>query len=1290
MINLFRLVSCELPGGPNPNRKALRRKRAARRRQGLRPAGEPLEQRIALSTILWDLTTAGAGGDWDQGSNWVGGQVPGPSDIAIIPKLPIPGSVYLNTNQTHVVGGLTTDGSVTLRVASGSLSIADDSDSTLSGPVSISTGASMSFGEGASLTLAAGQTITVSGSLNFASGDQVSLMPDSRRMTRIVVGGTMNATGSSFNVGGAGKSQALACSLLVNASGRLIASDCSFDLTQVVLDTNFLQDGDLIDNSFVNNTVVRTQNRWLSYLSGNRSFCDIAIEAGTLRSGVLNLDRIGTDTTNLRYTLPGGFTIASGAKVNVAPSVTLVLPSSQTLTVNGSLNLSQGDQISLSPDALGPSRIVVAGTLNATGASFSDGGSKSSIAVSSGGTLQANGCLFDLGSLTIGPGAGAAMQGDQLGTPNSLAQLVVDTSASVAIAGNDFSGVGASGVVATGDPGVPILLANNYWGTTAPGTIAAMILDHEDDATRPAVNFQPIIEGQCVTSTSSGPASYSPTNGVVMLTASILGPDGSPVNEGTERFSVWNGTQQIGQSTDWVNVSNGVASTYFTLPADTPAGSYVVLAEYSGTDRYLPAVQQAQSLTVSPMATTTTVDANSTPTYSAGGQTISLTAQVSSAVAMLSGGTITFSVLRDGQLVGTSVQANVVDDTATADYTLPAGTPGGDYTIKATYSEPSGNYQSSIGTATLTVRAAATSVTGSDVQTTFSPVADGVLDVSARVASPAGTVGEGAVTFVLLDGTTALAAPVACDVVGGVARGHVTLPAGTPAGTYVLRALYGGTPSYAASTPVDQALIVSAAGTATALGDLSGTFSAADQALVLTAAVTSGGVAVGEGSVQFTVLDGATPIGVVAAAVSGGQAGASFTLPGGTAAGTYSIRAQYSDDAIGDYAASAADATLTVNKAMPVITWSAPKDIAYGTPLSATQLNATASVPGSFGYTPAVGTILGVGNHRVLTLTFTPADPANYDIVTASAGINVVPASLTFGSLTASQSITYGQAAVSISGTLKADTAVPQGQSVTIAIGATSATAIVQADGSFAATIGTQNLNASDSPYLIRYSFAGDANFSPASDVSTTLLVNRALLTVTANDASIGSGSPIPALSYSISGPTNGGTSAILTGTLATSAAPGSAPGVYPITQGTLTAGSNYDIAFIPGRLTVSAPSVAITGATLMKRSRRAVTAVRIEFSGELNRSSAESPAHYRLTFARSSGRRIGSRTFSIPIRAARYTWDGTVASVLLVLRRPIAAFRHVQVVTTGLIGPLGRPITGNQVAIDARIPKNG
>ena len=82
---------------------------------------------------------------------------------------------------------------------------------------------------------------------------------------------------------------------------------------------------------------------------------------------------------------------------------------------------------------------------------------------------------------------------------------------------------------------------------------------------------------------------------------------------------------------------------------------------------------------------------------------------------------------------------------------------------------------------------------------------------------------------------------------------------------------------------------------------------------------------------------------------------------------------------------------ITVNKATPTITWSAPASITLPAALSGTQLNATASVPGSFVYSPAAGTVLPVGAGQTLSATFTPTDTTNYTSATASVAITVLP-----------------------------------------------------------------------------------------------------------------------------------------------------------------------------------------------------------------------------------------------------------------------------------------------------------
>ena len=169
--------------------------------------------------------------------------------------------------------------------------------------------------------------------------------------------------------------------------------------------------------------------------------------------------------------------------------------------------------------------------------------------------------------------------------------------------------------------------------------------------------------------------------------------------------------------------------------------------------------------------------------------------------------------------------------------------------------------------------------------------------------------------------------------------------------------------------------------------------------------------------------------------------------------------------------------------------------ITYGTALSATQLNATTPVAGSFVYSPVAGTVLDAGLGQLLSTSFTPTDQSDYKSTTASVLINVQQAAPTFSDLTESQTITYGAATIDVSGMLSSPTANPLGQDVTITINGAATTAEVGADGSFTATIDTATLPASATPYSIAYDYAGDANFQSASESTTSLTVNKAQAT---------------------------------------------------------------------------------------------------------------------------------------------------------------------------------------------------
>src|SRR5204863_2549542 len=88
--------------------------------------------------------------------------------------------------------------------------------------------------------------------------------------------------------------------------------------------------------------------------------------------------------------------------------------------------------------------------------------------------------------------------------------------------------------------------------------------------------------------------------------------------------------------------------------------------------------------------------------------------------------------------------------------------------------------------------------------------------------------------------------------------------------------------------------------------------------------------------------------------------------------------------------------SVTINvtiggKTLPTITWPRPAPLLAGAPLGSLQLNATATVPGTFVYTPAAGIVLPQGNARVLSVAFTPNDLATYTPAVKTVTIDVVP-----------------------------------------------------------------------------------------------------------------------------------------------------------------------------------------------------------------------------------------------------------------------------------------------------------
>jgi serine/threonine protein phosphatase PrpC len=127
------------------------------------------------------------------------------------------------------------------------------------------------------------------------------------------------------------------------------------------------------------------------------------------------------------------------------------------------------------------------------------------------------------------------------------------------------------------------------------------------------------------------------------------------------------------------------------------------------------------------------------------------------------------------------------------------------------------------------------------------------------------------------------------------------------------------------------------------------------------------------------------------------------------AAGDHTPSVIFTPSNLSDYIPARAAVPLVVAKAGPSISWPAPDPINSATALGPAQLNASALIPGTFEYGPAAGQMLPAGSHT-LSVTFTPADSANYALARASVSLmvtEIMPAVITWLS---PGSISYGTA----------------------------------------------------------------------------------------------------------------------------------------------------------------------------------------------------------------------------------------------------------------------------------------
>jgi len=105
--------------------------------------------------------------------------------------------------------------------------------------------------------------------------------------------------------------------------------------------------------------------------------------------------------------------------------------------------------------------------------------------------------------------------------------------------------------------------------------------------------------------------------------------------------------------------------------------------------------------------------------------------------------------------------------------------------------------------------------------------------------------------------------------------------------------------------------------------------------------------------------------GSVVGATNGDVITATYTCAAtaGSPVGTYAIVPNLTNPET-NYTVSLLNGTLTVGQAMPVVSWTNPAAIVYGTALTTNQLDATANVQGTFAYSPTNGTMLNSGTQH--------------------------------------------------------------------------------------------------------------------------------------------------------------------------------------------------------------------------------------------------------------------------------------------------------------------------------------
>jgi hypothetical protein len=426
-------------------------------------------------------------------------------------------------------------------------------------------------------------------------------------------------------------------------------------------------------------------------------------------------------------------------------------------------------------------------------------------------------------------------------------------------------------------------------------------------------------------------------------------------------------------------------ATYTPTAADA-AGSYTESATFAGDSNYSGSSStQTNNFAIAQASSSTSVTSGTNPsTY---GQSVTFTATIDGEYGLVKGRNrivLGRGLMKNGaksQDVSGSVQWSA--NTGCGTTTVTAGNPGtatctttslpgGTDTITATYSGDS-NHSGSTGTLS---GGQVVNPTTQTITFTMNAPAKAVYGTSFTVAAGASS-----------------GLPITYSSGGSCSNMGATYTMTSGTGTCTVTASQPGNNDYQAASPVSESTTAERANQtvtftgAPAMAPYSSTF-------VMTASTDASTVA------YITTSSPTT------CSLSGPYSPVTVTMLKDT--GKCTFTASWGADQ--NYNPATATQTTTAEKATPVISWATPAAITYGTPLSGTQLDASANVAGTFTYSPASGKIEAAGNDT-LKVTFKPSS-ADYSTTTDSVTLQVLPAATVTTTTSPSQTITLSKVGV--------------------------------------------------------------------------------------------------------------------------------------------------------------------------------------------------------------------------------------------------------------------------------------